>query len=55
MQERDSGRVAEPEMGAMSWDMLWAPGLDAMEGSETMLYVEAVGIEPPVGVSQAPI
>ena len=31
------GEGAEPEMGAMSWNMLWAPGLDAMEGSETML------------------
>lgn len=47
------GEGAEPEMGAMSWNMLWAPGLDAMEGSETMLYVEVVGIEPPLGVSQA--
>lgn len=54
IQERDSGRIGEPEMGAMSWDMLWASGWDAMVGSETM-YVESVGIELPVEVYQAPI
>lgn len=29
----------------MSYDMIWAPGWNSMVGSETMLYVEAVGIE----------